>query len=112
MQEAHVVLGAFGAGEKAGRVVPHKVYQGLASGRAVVTGDGEGVREFYEPGEHLLVVPRGDAGALTDALARVVADEALRGELGEAGRARTLAFATPGHIGRLLHEAVEKRRSA
>jgi len=37
---AHVSLGAFGASGKAGRVIPHKLYQGLAAGRAVVTGDG------------------------------------------------------------------------
>src|SRR5439155_1309765 len=37
LSSAHVVLGAFGGGDKAGRVIPHKVYQGLAAGRAVLT---------------------------------------------------------------------------
>jgi glycosyltransferase involved in cell wall biosynthesis len=106
MHEAHVALGAFGAGEKAGRVIPHKVYQGLASGRAVVTGDGEGLREFYEPGRHLLAVPRGDAGALTEALLRLIADVALRESLGREGRARTMEFGTAARVGQTLHDAI------
>ncbi len=105
---AHVVLGAFGAGAKAGRVIPHKVYQGLASGRAVVTGDGEGVREIYAPGEHLVAVPRGDAAALAAALADVIADGALRARLGRSGRDRTLEVATPRRIGEDLADVLEE----
>ncbi|MFQ5845991.1 MAG: glycosyltransferase, partial [Planctomycetota bacterium] len=37
--EADAVLGVFGTGPKAGRVVPCKVYDGLAAGLPVVTGD-------------------------------------------------------------------------
>lgn len=95
---AHVVLGAFGAGEKAGRVIPHKVWQGLAAGRAVVTGEGEGLREMFEPGRHLLAVPRGDAAALAAALARLVADGSLRDRLAAAGRARALEVGTPERV--------------
>ena len=57
MAAAHVVLGAFGSTAKAGRVVPHKVYQGLAAGRAVVTGDGRGVREVLTPDRDVVAGP-------------------------------------------------------
>jgi glycosyltransferase involved in cell wall biosynthesis len=100
---AHIVLGAFGAGEKAGRVIPHKVYQGLAAGRAVVTGDGAGLREVFEPGVHLEAVPRGDAEALARALARLIADPAARAALARRGRERALEVATPDRIGEGLH---------
>jgi glycosyltransferase involved in cell wall biosynthesis len=103
---AHVVLGAFGAGEKAGRVIPHKVWQGLAAGRAVVTGDGEGLRELCVPGEHLAAVPRGDAAALADALARLLTDAGERAELARRGRELALAVATPERIGTGLLEAL------
>jgi glycosyltransferase involved in cell wall biosynthesis len=96
---AHVVLGAFGASEKAGRVIPHKVYQGLAAGRAVVTGDGAGVREVFEPGVHLEVVPRADAAALAAALAALLGDPRRRAALAARGRARALEIATPAAIG-------------
>lgn len=103
---AHVVLGAFGAGEKAGRVVPHKLWQGLAAGRAVVTGDGPGVREFCEDGRHVALVPRGDAGALADALASLLGSDARRAALGEAAGALARAIATPDAVGRSLAEAI------
>lgn len=87
-ESAHVALGAFGTGGKTARVIPHKLWQGLAAGRAVVTGDGPGVREVFRDGEHLRLVPCGDDGALAAALAELIADEALRVELGRAARAR------------------------
>lgn len=110
LAEAAVVLGAFGRGEKAGRVIPHKVYQGLAAGRAVVTGDGPGVREVFEAETHLATVPRGDAGALAAALAELIASPARRDALGRAGRARALEVATPERIAASLIEALAGTR--
>lgn len=106
LAEAHVVLGAFGAGEKAGRVIPHKLWQGLAAGRAVVTGDGPGVREVLEDGRHLALVPRADAGALADAIGSLLGSPVRRTALGEAARARALEIATPDAVGRSLADAI------
>lgn len=106
LADAHVVLGAFGAGAKAGRVIPHKLWQGLAAGRAVVTGDGPGVREVCDDGRHLRLVPRGDADALAEALGSLVADAARRAALGEAARELARAVATPEAVGRSLADAL------
>ncbi len=103
---AHVVLGAFGTGAKAGRVMPHKVWQGLAAGRAVLTGDGEGLRELCVPGEHVAAVPRGDAAALADARVRLIADPGGREALGRRGRELALATGTAEAIGRTLLAAL------
>jgi glycosyltransferase involved in cell wall biosynthesis len=108
---AHVVLGAFGVGAKAGRVVPHKVYQGLAAGRAVLTGDGEGLREVCEPGVHLAAVPRGDSVALADALHRLIASAEERGALARAGRGRALEVASPDRVVESLLSALEASRT-
>jgi len=104
--EAHVVLGAFGAGEKAGRVIPHKVYQGLAAGRAVVTGDGAGLREVFEPGVQLLAVPRGDPEALAAALRELIASPERRCSLGARARERAREVATPERVGESLRDAL------
>jgi glycosyltransferase involved in cell wall biosynthesis len=105
--ESSIVLGAFGGSDKAGRVIPHKVFQGLAAGRAVITGDGPGIREVLDPGTHLLAVPRGDAAALADALRIVIGSADRRAALASAGRARAQEVGTPEQIGVALRHAIE-----
>jgi glycosyltransferase involved in cell wall biosynthesis len=107
MAAAHVVLGAFGSTAKAGRVVPHKVYQGLAAGRAVVTGDGRGVREVLTPDRDVVLVPRGDAVALAAGLAGVMRDAPRRDALARAGRARAIEIGTPARLGAELRAILE-----
>ena len=106
LERSHVVLGAFGTSEKAGRVIPHKVYQGLAAGRAVVTGDGPGLREVFEPGVHLLATPRGDAAGLAAVLERLIRSAEVRALLGARGRERTREIGTVDRIGQSLGAAI------
>jgi glycosyltransferase involved in cell wall biosynthesis len=106
LADSHVVLGAFGEGEKTARVIPHKLWQGLAAGRAVVTGDGPGVREVFVDGVHVALVPRGDAGALADAVAALLRSGARREALGAAARARAFETGTPDAVGRSLADAI------
>ena len=107
---AHVVLGAFGVTAKAGRVIPHKVYQGLAAGRAVVTGDSPAIREVFTPRLHLLTAARGDPASLAEALALLVRDPETRLRIAERGRARALEVATPERIGAELTRILEEFR--
>lgn len=73
---ADVCLGVFGTGPKALRVVPNKVYQGLAAGCVVVTSDTSPQRRAL--GEVAVLVPPGDDAALAEALRALAAD---RGDL-------------------------------
>jgi len=84
---AAVVLGVFGDGAKAAMVVPNKVYQAAAAGRPLVTRDGPALREVLVPGEHCLVCPPSDPGALATAVARLLDDPLLAQRLGRAARA-------------------------
>jgi glycosyltransferase involved in cell wall biosynthesis len=80
-----VVLGIFGVTPKAQVVIPNKVYQSLAVGRAVVTADTSAVREIFTDGEHLLMVPPGDATSLARGIERLYRDPALRSRLAGCG---------------------------
>lgn len=62
--------------------------EAAASGCALVLSDIRGCREIGEHGREVLLVAPGDAGALTGALERVVADAALRERLAAAAQRR------------------------
>jgi glycosyltransferase involved in cell wall biosynthesis len=96
LAETDVALGIFGLTSKARMVIPTKVYQAAAAGRAIVTGDTPAIREIFTPGHDALLVPRGDPGALVRALRRLRDDPELGPRLGEAA-------------GRLLSEHLDAR---
>ncbi len=91
-----VALGIFGTSTKARMVIPTKVYQAAAAGRAVVTADTPALREVFTPGEDVLAVRPGDAAELAAALRRLRDDPALAARLGAAA-------------GRLLTEHLDAR---
>ena len=69
---SHVSLGIFGSSEKARTVIANKVWQGLASGRVVVTAESPALTEIADAAGPLLVTTRpGSASALADALCSV-----------------------------------------
>ena len=71
--------------------LPVVLMEALAARVPVVATRIAGVGELVEDGVSGLLVPPGDAAALRDALARLLADPALRARMGEAGRARVVA---------------------
>jgi glycosyltransferase involved in cell wall biosynthesis len=83
---ADVCLGIFGRGVKCSRVVPNKVFQCLAMGKAVITGDTPAIRRAFKVGGELLTVPSGDSKALAEAIACLCREDAQRESLGRAGR--------------------------
>lgn len=70
-----VCLGIFSDTPKAVRVVPNKVYQGLAAGCVVVTSDTPPQRRAV--GQNVELVPVADPGALADRLAELCDPAAL-----------------------------------
>lgn len=70
-----VCLGIFGTGAKARRVVPNKVWQGLAAGCVVVTSDTPPQRRLLEG--RAVLVPPGDSSALASQLVTLCDPEQL-----------------------------------
>lgn len=84
--EHQVCLGIFSDTPKGVRVVPNKVYQGLAAGCVVVTSDTPPQRRAV--GEHVELVPVADPGALADRLARLCDPAELAAARDRAARGR------------------------
>jgi len=72
--------------------MPRSIIEAMLSALPVVATDIRGAREEVVAGETGALVPVGDAPALAEALARLIADPALRARQGAAGRARALSL--------------------
>jgi glycosyltransferase involved in cell wall biosynthesis len=111
LHRAGCALGIFGTSDKAARVIPNKAFQSLACGTPLVTADTPAARELLVDGESALLVPPGDAEALTAALRRLAADAELRQRLSTGGRAAYDEHASEDVLGRrwraLIEQAVE-----
>jgi glycosyltransferase involved in cell wall biosynthesis len=68
--------------------LPLSILEAMAAGLPVVASSVGGVPELVLDGETGLLVPPGDSRSLAQAIERLLADPALRGRLGAAGRAR------------------------
>lgn len=72
---------------------PFSIVEAVAMELPCVVTDVGGNAEVVADGQHGYVVPRGDAAALADAVARLGVDEALRRQLGRAARQQAGRFA-------------------
>jgi glycosyltransferase involved in cell wall biosynthesis len=78
--------------------------EAISCGLPVVAADAHGIVDIFENGEEsgAIIVPCGDAEALSRGLVRVLEDEALARRLGEAGRRRALNSFSMDLIGEQL----------
>lgn len=68
--------------------LPKALIEAAAAARPIVTTDVPGCREVVTDGVQGFCVPARDANALTEALAKLIADPALRARMGAAARKR------------------------
>jgi len=85
--------------------------EAMACGLPVVAADAQGVPDILDGGEAVggLVVPRADPGALASALARLLDDAALAGELGRRARRRVEERFSLAAVGAQLREFLSRR---
>jgi glycosyltransferase involved in cell wall biosynthesis len=108
LAEADAVLGVFGTTPKSRRVIPCKVYDGLAAGLPVVTGDGAGPAELLSDGRDALLVDRSRPAALVEALRRLRDEPGLAERLREGARRLARERFGPEAIGMRLKAALAK----
>lgn len=85
LASADLVLGIFGTSDKADRVVPHKVYESLASGRPVLTGATRAVLGVFSD-EEVATCAVGDPDALASAIEELLDDDGRLASLSYMGR--------------------------
>ncbi|HWR53530.1 MAG TPA: glycosyltransferase [Bryobacteraceae bacterium] len=81
---------------------PNVLLEAMAAGCAVAATSVGGVPEIAVNGETALLVPKGDPGALSHAIGRLLADEALRRRLGAQARAEVVRFAPEAYCEAML----------
>ena len=106
INESDIVLGIFGATDKAARVVPNKVFQAMSMGAAIITRDSPAARDVLRDGESALLIPPDDPTALAQAIRRL-SHPAMRRRLGDAARTRFLAAASLDIQAACLAEALD-----
>jgi glycosyltransferase involved in cell wall biosynthesis len=82
-EEADICLGIFGRTEKAGRVVPHKIFQSMALRKPVITSRTPAVEEFFSHRKNIFLCRRADPVSLARAILELKNQASLREEIAE-----------------------------
>jgi len=109
---ADVSLGIFGRTEKAGRVVPHKLFQALGMGKPLITARTPAAEEFFVDREHLIFCDEPLAESLAAAILELKSDAALRERVARSGQALVAEKYSPRATAARLMEIVDKHFGA
>ena len=104
LADCHVALGVFGTTDKAQRVIPNKVFQILAAGRPLVTGDTPAAHELLDNVKCVSLVAVGAPRALADAVLKTVAE----GHANDCGGSDRLRRISPSRIGADLLDTISE----
>ncbi len=113
IKSADIVLGIFGTTDKAKRVIPNKVFEGMALGKAIITADTPAIRELLTDKKDILLAKTGDAKDLADKILALKNDKELMLWLGNNAKALFNDELTPKKlVAKLLAELSRSTGSA
>ncbi len=108
IEAADVCLGIFGRTDKARRVVPHKIFQSLGMGKALITARTPAAEEFFKHEETLFFCDEPLAESLAAAVLKLKNDAVLRDRIADRGFALVRENYSPKAIGRRLLEIIAR----
>jgi glycosyltransferase involved in cell wall biosynthesis len=91
LAQAHVCLGVFGMTKQSHYTIQNKVWEGLAMGRPVISGDSATVREALTHKEHIYLVERHSARSLADGILFLQQNDSFREQMAQRGYKRFLS---------------------
>jgi glycosyltransferase involved in cell wall biosynthesis len=101
--EISVSLGIFGTSDKVKRVIPNKLFEALAAGKAVITADSPACRELLADGKNVVFCKAGDPDDLAEKIRELKADPALLDRIARGGHELSSTMLRPADIvGRLI----------
>ena len=102
MQTADIFLGFLQKHPTVDRVIPNKVYQGLAIGRAVLTADAPVTRSVFAHKENMYLVKPADPKVLAEAILELKNDPTLRTKIAMNGYELYKEKFNPKSVGKQL----------
>lgn len=103
--EADIVLGIFGDTDKARRVIPNKVYEGLAAKKALITMNSPAIREVFDDRDMLLV--ENDPTSIANGIMTLANYPARREALASHGYEKVSEY-RPKYVAEMLVEVFEE----
>ena len=108
MQSADIFLGFLQKHPSVDRIIPNKVYQGLALGRVVVTADAPVTRSMFKHKKDMYLVKPSDPRALADAILELKNNPSLRKSIASNGYKLYRGKFTPKAVVKLLIEYIKE----
>jgi len=100
-------LGIFGDSAKTRAVIPNKVYEALAAGKAVITADTPAVKELLTDRKNCLLCRTADAADLAEKIMELKNNRELRRTIAENGYRLFLNKLSPSKATRQLAEYIK-----
>jgi glycosyltransferase involved in cell wall biosynthesis len=85
MNQADVCLGAFGTTPQSMMTVQNKIYEAMAMGKPLISGDSPAVRQVFSHGEQIYLCERASGQSLANAIITLWKDDGLQEKLSQNG---------------------------
>ncbi len=85
MNRADVCLGAFGTTPQSLMTVQNKIYEAIAIGKPLISGDSPAIRQVFTHGENIYLCERANGSALAEAISTLWKDRFLREKISQNG---------------------------
>jgi glycosyltransferase involved in cell wall biosynthesis len=102
ISKSDICLGIFGTTGKASQVIPCKVYDCMAFGKAIITADTPAIKELLQDGKTAILVDAGNPKVIAESILKLKSDKHLRLDIGKRALEEYKERCLPKTIGRDL----------